>query len=148
MTFRSDHVAGAAFVGFGLFILAFSGPLPFGRLAMPGAGFLPNLLAWLLIGLGALLFVRASESAPLGDLDWSDLTHALSVIAVASAAILLYTQLGFLLTMFAMLICLIVLVERRNPIRAGLYSLFVVVVAFGLFSKILRAPLPSGPFGF
>jgi Tripartite tricarboxylate transporter TctB family len=148
MTLRSDHVAGAAFVGFGILVLTLSGTLPIGRLSMPGAGFLPNLIAWLLVGLGALLFLRARESAPLADIDWSDIVHALSVIAVACAATWLYNRLGFILTMFLMLLSLLLLVERRNIFRAGLYSLVVVMLAFGLFARVLRAPLPTGPFGF
>lgn len=148
MSLRSDHVAGAAFVGFGFLILALSGELPIGRLAMPGAGFMPNLLAWLLIALGALLAVRARESAPLGNIGWNDLGHAASAIAICGAAVLLYTQLGFILTMFLMMFGLLVLVERRNVVYAGLYSVVIVVLAFGLFDKVLRAPLPLGPFGF
>ncbi len=149
MTLRSDHVAGAAFVGFGLLIVALSGDLPFGRLSMPGAGFLPNLVAGLMILFGLLLVLRAGrESAPLADIDWNDLSHAAPVIAITAAGIALYTLLGFITTMVAMMLALLVLVERRNIVRAGLYSLVVVLLAFGLFDKFLRAPLPLGPFGF
>jgi tripartite tricarboxylate transporter TctB family protein len=149
MTLRSDHVAGAAFAGFGLLIFAFSGDLPFGRLSMPGAGFLPNLLAGLLILFGVLLFLRAAqESAPLVDIDWADLRHAAPVIAITGTAIGLYTQLGFILTMVLMMVGLLALVEQRNIFRAGLYSVVVVLLAFGVFHTFLRAPLPTGPFGF
>jgi hypothetical protein len=41
MTLRADHVAGAAFVAFGILIIALSGDLPTGQLSMPGSGFLP-----------------------------------------------------------------------------------------------------------
>ena len=149
MTLRSDHVAGAAFASFGLLIVALSGDLPFGRLAMPGAGFLPNLVAGLMILFGVLLVLRASrESAPHADIDWSDLEHAGPVIAITAAGIALYTWLGFIITMVAMMTALLVLVERRNVVRAGLYSVVIVVFAFSLFHKFLRAPLPLGPFGF
>ena len=43
MTLRSDHVAGAAFVVFGIVVFALSGDLPFGRLSAPGAGMMPKL---------------------------------------------------------------------------------------------------------
>lgn len=149
MILRSDHVAGAAFMGFGALILALSGDLPIGRLSMPGAGFLPNLLAWLLILFGLLLVLRAArESTPLSDIDWADLRHAAPVIAITAAAIMLYTWLGFILTMVLLLLGLLVLVERRNIFRASLYSVVVVLLAFGLFDKFLKAPLPIGPFGF
>lgn len=149
MNLRSDHVAGAAFAAFGLLIIALSGDLPVGRLAMPGAGFLPKLVAGLMILFGVLLVLRAArESAPLADIDWSDLQHAAPVIAITASGIALYTRAGFIITMVAMMVALLALVERRNIVRAGLYSLVVVLLAFGLFDKFLRSPLPLGPFGF
>lgn len=148
MTLRADHVAGAAFVGFGLLIVVLSGELPFGRLSMPGAGFMPNLLAWLMVGLGALLALRARESAPFAEIGWDDFVHAGSVMVVAGVAISLYAWLGFILTMFLMLLALLVLVERRNIIRAGIYSSIVVLLAYNLFHKVLKAPLLTGPLGF
>lgn len=149
MKLRTDHVAGAAFIGFGLLVYALSGELPFGRLSMPGAGFLPKLIAGLLIVLGAVLALRANqESAPLIDIAWNDLPHAASVIVITAAAIALYTWAGFIITMIALMFALLVLVERQNIFRAGLYSLLVALLAFGLFDKILRAPLPIGPLGF
>ena len=149
MNLRSDHVAGAAFIAFSLLIIAFSGDLPVGRLSMPGAGFLPKLIAAMMILFALLLVLRAArESTPLADIAWTDFTHAASVIAITGAAIALYTWLGFIITMIAMMLGLLVLVEHRNILRAGLYSLVVVILAFGLFHTFLRSPLPLGPFGF
>src|SRR5262245_45967663 len=148
MTIRTDHVAGAAFVAFGILVFALSGELPIGRLSMPGAGFLPKLVAGLLIFFGLMLFLRGRESAPLADIDWSDLKHAGSVLAITAVAIALYTHLGFVITMVLMMVALIVIVERRNILRASLYSAVVVGVAFGLFSTLLKSPMPTGPFGF
>jgi Tripartite tricarboxylate transporter TctB family len=146
MTLRADHVAGAAFIGFGFLILVLSGDLPFGRLSMPGAGFMPNLIAWLLIGLGALLALRAAqESPPLADIAWNDLKHALLVIVITGAAVYFYEDVGFIITMFVMMFALLLLVERRNPIPAALYSLLVVFLAFNLFDNALKAKLPGGP---
>ena len=44
MQLRADHVAGAAFVGFGALVIALSGDLPVGQLSMPGSGFLPRIV--------------------------------------------------------------------------------------------------------
>jgi len=148
MTLRADHVAGAAFIVFGGIVFALSGELPFGRLSMPGAGFMPYLVAGLLIFFGLMLLLRGRESAPLADIDWSDLKHAGSVVAVTAAAIALYTRLGFIITMVLMMVALIVIVERRNILRASLYSAVVVGVAFLVFNTLLKSPMPTGPFGF
>src|SRR4051812_48534028 len=94
---RAVHVAGAAFVAFGIAVFALSGDLPMGGLAMPGAGFLPRLIAALMIVLGLALFVRAHESGWLAGIDWSDFRHAAAVCAITAAGIFLYERLGFII---------------------------------------------------
>jgi hypothetical protein len=148
MILRADHVAGAAFVVFGILIIALSGDLPAGQLSMPGSGFMPKIVAVLTIVFGLTLFLRARESRPFSEVTWSDGKHAVAVILIAAAGIALYTVLGFLVTMLLMLFALLVGIERRNPIRAGAYALFVVLLAYATFEYLLRTPLPNGPFGY
>jgi hypothetical protein len=148
MNIRSDHIGGAAFVGFGVLVLALSGDLPTGQLSMPGAGFLPKLVAAMTIVFGLALFFRARESAPLSTLGWSDGKHAVLVVAIAAAATALYTRLGFIPTMVLMMLGLLVIIERRNVLRAALYSVSAVLVTYCVFIWILKAPLPTGPLGF
>jgi hypothetical protein len=148
VTLRSDHVAGAAFVAFGVLIIALSGDLPTGRLSMPGPGFLPKIVATLTIVLGLALIVRAKESGSLSEVPWSDGKHAGMVTAIAAAGIALYTVLGFNITMVLMLITLLVAIERRNPLRAGIYSVFVVLLTYTAFHILLKTPLPESPFSY
>lgn len=148
MTFRTDHVAGAAFVLLGLFVLAFSGDLPSGNLSMPGAGFMPKIIAVVMMLLGCTIALRGRESPRFASLDWSDLKHAALIVVLTSIAVALYTSLGFIITMTALLISLLVIAEKRNPVRAAVFSVVIVVTAFTLFDRFLEAPLPSGPLGF
>lgn len=148
MILRADHVAGATLVAFGLAVFALSGELPMGGLSMPGSGFMPTLVAGLLVLFGVVLGLRAGESAPLADIDWSDAKHAGLVIVIAAVAIVAYTRLGFLLTMGVMLFAFLVIGERRSPVGAAAYSVAATLIAYGVFAKGLNAPLPTGPFGF
>ncbi len=148
MTIRADHVASAAFIALGVLIIALSGDLPTGQLSMPGSGFLPKLIALLMIILGAALLLRAGESQPLVSLGWADGKHALMVLGLTAAAVELYTRLGFILTMVLMIVGLLVIIERRNPIRAAIYSVAVVMLSYEMFVWLLKAPLPTGPLGF
>jgi putative tricarboxylic transport membrane protein len=148
MTLRADHVAGAAFVAFGVLIIALSGDLPTGQLSMPGSGFMPNIVAVLTILFGLALVVRARESEPFSEMSWSDARHAAMVILIAAAATALYTILGFVITMLLMLLTLLVGVERRHPLRSAAYSVFVVLLAYTTFEYLLRTPLPSSPFSY
>lgn len=148
MTLRADHVSGAAFIAFGVAIIALSGDLPFGNLAMPGAGFLPMLIAGLLIVFGLVLVSRAGESRPLADIPWADAKHAAMVLAITAIAVALYERLGFLITMALMLMGLLIIGERRNIAYAAIFSVAIAVVTWLSFAYALRTPLAEGPFGF
>jgi len=148
MTLRSDHVAGAAFVVFGIVVFALSGDLPFGRLSAPGAGMLPKLLIVLMIAFGIALMARATTSPPFAAIDWSDRGHALLVLIITAVAIALYQRLGFLVTMSLLVFALLAVVERRNPLLAAAYSVGLTVFAYWLFGKALKAPLEQGILGF
>jgi hypothetical protein len=148
MTLRSDHIAGAAFVAFGILIIALSSDLPFGQLSMPGSGFMPRILALLTILFGLILILRATESAPFDETSWSDGKHALLVTVATATAILLYTGLGFVITMGAMMIGVLVVIERRNPLYATVYTLAIVLVTYAAFVYLLKTPLPESPFSF
>ena len=145
---RADHAAGAAFIVFGLSIFALSADLPMGGLSMPGSGFLPKLVAGLLVIFGAIIVVRARDSSPLSQIDWSDVKHATLVVAMTAVVIGVYTWLGFILAMVLLLFGLLIIVERRKPLNAALYSIAVTLLAYGVFAKGLKAQLPIGPLGF
>ncbi|HET9715060.1 MAG TPA: tripartite tricarboxylate transporter TctB family protein [Pseudolabrys sp.] len=148
MTLRADHVAGAAFVIFGVLIIALSGNLPTGQLSMPGSGFLPKIVATLMILFGLALVARAKENERFADISWSDGKHAAVVVAIASGSIALYSVLGFIITMILTILALLLIVERRNPIYAGIYSILVVTATYAVFEYILKTPLPESPFNY
>jgi hypothetical protein len=148
VTLRRDHVAGGVFVAAGAFVYAVSGDLPFGSMAMPGAGMLPKLVIGLMAAFGAVLVLRAGDGPPIATLPWSDLPHALRVTALAAAGIALYTRLGFLVTMFLLLFGLAFLVERKPILNAALFGAGVTGIAYALFNTLLKSPLPRGPLWF
>jgi hypothetical protein len=148
MTLRSDHVAGAFFVVFGLVVLALSGDLPFGTLSSPGAGMMPKLLLWLMVLFGAALIVGAVGSPPFAEIEWSDGKHALLVVIISGIAISLYTTLGFIITMTLLVFSLLMVVERKNVFRAAAYSLGLTMIAWWVFGTALKSPLETGILGF
>jgi hypothetical protein len=101
-----------------------------------------------MIVFGAAIMLHGREGEALADLPWDDLRHAGPVVLIAALAIAAYTWLGFILTMTLMMFALLVLIERRNVFRAGVYSVAVVLLAYGVFATFLKAPLPIGPLGF
>jgi hypothetical protein len=148
MILRRDHVAGLAFVAAGGLVYALSGSLPWGSLSMPGAGMMPKLVLGTMIAFGLMLMMRGSASPPIARIDWSDLGHALCVIIAAALATALYTTLGFVLTISLLLFGLTAAIERKPPLRALAFSVATALLAYFLFSSLLKAPLPRGPIGF
>ena len=146
MTIRVDYLAGALFVLAGLAVFALSGDLPFGSLSFPGAGFLPKIIASVMIAMG-LALALSGHSPAIRDLGWGDLRHAGLVLVIATAAIALYTRLGFIIVLPLMLFALLVVVERKPILPAATYSLVVSLLAYAVFVS-LRAPVPLSPFGY
>lgn len=151
MTLRTDHVAGGGAIAAALAVLAASGDLPFGTLALPGAGMMPKLVCGLMILLGVALIARAGDGEPFAAVQWRDLPHALRVFAIAAATIALYTTLGFIVTMSLMLFVLIACEVRwsgRQLVVAAAYGIGVSLLTYELFTVLLKQPLEQGILGF
>jgi hypothetical protein len=148
MTLRTDHVAGAAFIIFGVIVFAFSGDLPFGTLSAPGAGMMPKLLIGMMIAFGLALMLGAARSQLFAEIDWSDRNHALMVVVISGVAIASYQTVGFLITMSLLVFVLLVVIERQPVHYAAAYALVLTLLAYALFAKALKSPLEQGILGF
>ncbi len=147
MTLRADHIAGAFFVGLGVLVIALSGDLPTGTLSLPGSGFMPKIIAVLMIFFGLVLALRAGESIPFATVPWLDAKHAAQVVAITAMGVALYEWLGFLTTNILLMFALLVVIERRRMLPAAIYSVGVVGITYVLFVYLLKTPLQIGPFG-
>jgi hypothetical protein len=145
---RSDHVAGGAFVVFGILVFALSRDLPFGTLSSPGAGMMPKLVTGLMMLFGGVLILGAASSSPFSAIEWSDGTHALLVVAIAAVAIASDQTLGFILTMSLLVFVLLVVIERQPVYYAAPDALGLTGAAWWVFGKALKAPLETGILGF
>ena len=148
MIVRADHVAGGVFIAAGIVVLAASGDLPFGSLSFPGSGFMPKIIACLLVLMGALLALGARETPPILEVGWADLRHAVAVLALTAAAVALYTRIGFVLTLPLLLFALLVVVERKRVAPAAIFSVSVTAITYTVFHYILHTPVPVGPLGY
>jgi hypothetical protein len=145
---RTDHVAGAAFIVLGIVVFVIGTDLPFGTVTQPGAGMMPKLMAGLMMIFAALTMIGGASSPPLASIDWSDRGHAVLVVLITAVAVSLYVRLGFLITISALVFCLLVVVERRRLLPAAVYAVTLTLFAYWLFGKALKAPLERGILGF
>jgi len=129
-------------------VFAVSGDLPFGSLTAPGAGMLPKLAAGLMMFFAALLVLSGRDSPPVARADFRDWRHAGLVVVITAAAVMAYRPLGFLITMSLLVFLLLVIVERRNALRAAAYAIGLTLFAYWLFGKALKSPLERGILWF
>lgn len=143
-----DRVSGSALVLLGLFIMWERRVLPLGTHGQPGPGYLPLLLAVLLVILGGLLALRGGGSAPLRTVVWSEAPHALAILACTVFATALLERLGYRVTMVIVLGFLFGVMERLRLWQVAALTLGLSLGTFWLFDSFLRVPLPRGGWGF
>ena len=95
---------------------------------------------------GALLVVVGGPEREASDDTWSDWRRVAVILATAAFAAWALERLGYRLTVIAVLMFLVAVVERRNPLAALLFSLVLAFSTFYVFDTVLRVQLPRGPF--
>lgn len=124
--------------------------MPLGDLRNPGPGAAPLLLSLLLIAAAAwMALVRPSESPPsVDDAEPTPWRHAVAVVAAAAFAAGAIDTLGYRLTILAVLLALIGLVERKPLLPTVVIACGLSFGSYWLFVRVVKIPLPIGPWGF
>jgi hypothetical protein len=143
----TDRVAGAALVLVALLALVDSRGLPLGTLRNPGPAYMPALLAFGLLVLGAFIGAAGGRAPRVGDVGWGESRRALAIAVVCAFAAWGLERLGYRLTITLALLVLLGIVERKRPVVTVLVALGLAFGTFHLFATLLRTPLPRGPLG-
>ncbi len=137
----------------GLAMMAESRRLPFGSLRAPEVGFLPLILAVLLVAL-SLIFLAQSMRREKNEKEvpfemrfgnWARIGLALCAL-VASA--LLFESLGYIISSFFLVAFLLCTVEPQKWWIAVGIALLSSFCSYLLFVTLLGTTLPKGVFGF
>ena len=124
---------------------ALSGDLPTGQLSMPGSGFLPKIVATLTIIFGLMLIVRAAKAGRSPKCRGTTAsTPCWSRSSPPSRSRSMSVSVSY--HHAAADHALLLVVERRNPLRAGVYSAAVVLFTYVCFAWMLKTPLPEYSF--
>jgi len=146
--FTIDRLSGGFLVLVGLFVVWERRVLPLGTTHHPGPGYVPLLLAILLILFGVILIARGKSAPSIRSVSWSEAPHALAILGCCLFVTALMETIGYRLTMFIALGFLFGVMER---IKLWLTLLLTFGFSFGtfwLFDTLLRVPLPRGGWGF
>jgi hypothetical protein len=127
--------------------------LPLGTVDNPGPAAMPLLLAGLTI-VFALWSLTAGTSGLLDSGDDDDaapdpnqMRHAVRVVAAMVLAAVALGPLGYRLTILALLVVFLILVERKPLIPSLLISFALAFGSHALFQHVLKLQLPAGPWG-
>jgi hypothetical protein len=140
----------------GMTIAVWSATFPFGNLEDPGPAYFPTALGLIIAVMGVLLLLRgrkAKETDALKPLD-PPISHRAAARRVVfylggmtvSAALL--EVLGFVLTMFLMILFMMRTISPQRWKKALFYSLISALGSLVVFRVLLKTQLPGGFLGF
>lgn len=143
-----DRVSGAFLVLLGVFAAWEDRVLPLGTQSHPGPGYMPLLLAVLLMILGGILVIRGGLATAFRSLPWSEGRHAVAILGCCIFATLGMERIGYRITMLLILGFLFGVVERLKLWQACSLTIALALGSFWVFDSFLRVPLPRGGWGF
>lgn len=142
--FGQDMASGLLFIIIGLGALWIGADYPMGTPQRPGTGVLPRILAWCLVGSGAILAVKAllSGDVDMGTWAWRPLFYVtLAVVAFG----LCIDSLGLVVTMLiALTLCAMGTPETRWP-EFAIFLLVMLAIGVGTFIWLLGMPIATWP---
>jgi hypothetical protein len=144
---RNDQVSGLVLLLVALFIGWMNRAYPLGSLQEPGPGYVPLMLAIFLGAMGLLIALRGLHGTPMRDISWPEAPRALIVLVACGAAAYALEHVGYRITVFAMLVFFVGVLERKKPWVVLAVSLGFSLISFFLFDTLLKVQLPRGPWG-
>ena len=144
---RSDQISGVVFVLIALLVAWENRAFPVGSLSTPGPGYMPLMLAIALGVFGLLIALRGGASPLFNSIDWSEGKRGIVLLIACGVAVFLLERIGYRLTMIALLVFMLGVVERKGPLPTVLVALGFAFISHFLFATLLKVQLPYGPWG-
>jgi putative tricarboxylic transport membrane protein len=145
---RNDQLSGIVLVAIALFVIWQNRSYPLGSLQEPGPGYTPLIVAVFLGVIGLAIALSGARAQPLAETKWPEATRAWLILAACGAATYALEHLGYRITIMALLVFFLGVLERRRPLPVILVSTGFSLLSFYVIGTLLRVPLPLGPFGW
>jgi hypothetical protein len=144
---RSDVVAGLVLMLIALLVGWQNRAYPVGNLAEPGPGYMPLMIAAALGVFGLLIALRAGASPLFNTIDWSEGRRGIVMLVACGVAVFALERIGYRLSMIALLVFMLGVVERKRPLPTLLVAFGFAFLSYYLFASVLRVQLPRGLWG-
>jgi hypothetical protein len=145
---RSDQLSGLLLLALGLYVGWENRAYPIGTLQEPGPGYVPLLLAVFLGVTGLLIALWGGKSAPLASIRWTETKRAVVILAACGVALFALERIGYRLTVIALLVFFLGVIERRRPLPVAMVALGFGFASYYVVGDLLHVPLPRSPWGF
>ena len=145
---RNDQLSGIMLSALAFFVAWENRVYPLGSLQEPGPGYTPLLIAVVLAVAGLIIAVRGSTSPALHETHWGEAKRAVLILGACGLATLALEPIGYRLTITALLIFFLGVMERRRPLPVALVAIGFSLLSHYVIGTVLRVPLPRGPWGF
>ena len=124
-----------------------NGAYPVGSLQEPGPGYMPLLLVIFLGAMGLLIALWGVKSAPLASMNWTEAGRGVVILIACGFANFALERIGYRLTVIALLIFFLGVLERKRPLPVALVAVGFSFASFYIIGELLRVPLPRSPWG-
>lgn len=145
---RNDQLSGLVLMALGAFVGWENRSYPMGTLQEPGPGYTPFLVAVFLGVIGLLIALQGRSSPPVAESKWPEAKRAIIILAACSVATYALESVGYRITIAALLVFFLGVLERRHPAAVVAVGIGFSVISFYLIGDVLHVPLPRGPWGW
>ena len=146
---RRDVLAGLLFVGVALLGLWLSRDYPIGTALRMGTGYVPRLLCWILLGLGAIVLVQGLRQAQAErSISSADMSAWRPVIFVTASLVIFglsIEQLGLVVSILLLIGVGAVAARELRPLETIASALVLIVLSWGIFILGLGLTIPVWP---
>src|SRR5215212_6674668 len=116
---REDQVSGLMLLALAFLVGWQNRAYPLGSLQEPGPGYVPLLIAVFLGLTGLLIAIRGAGSKPLAEIQWPEAKRAALILLACSAATYALEEIGYRITIAALLVFFLGVLERRKPVAVA-----------------------------
>jgi putative tricarboxylic transport membrane protein len=145
---RKDVVAGLLFCAVALIGLIISRDYPIGTALRMGTGYVPRLLCWILLGLGALVLLQGLRAAEVGRIAALRGSAWRPVIFVTASLVLFgltIERLGLVVAILLLIGVGAVAARGLRPVETMAAALVLIVLSWGIFIVGLGLAIPVWP---
>jgi putative tricarboxylic transport membrane protein len=146
---RKDVLAGLLFIAVAALGLWLSRDYPIGTALRMGTGYVPRLLCWLLLGLGAIILVQglreAQDARPLSSAEVSALRPVVFVTASLVIFGLSIERLGLVVSILLLIGVGAVAARGLRPLETLAAALVLIILSWGIFILGLGLTIPVWP---